>query len=137
MKNAICLTGNVLVSDILTAFEPMIDGDLLLKLDTELEGRADDRLMFDDTEVLAHQAIDALDEADLLPEPESPVLDQTDVQNLAEVIRCGETERAELLLDRLFSGLPDGDAIREWIDRGRFSKKARQARQPKPLRKAA
>jgi hypothetical protein len=141
MKNSISLNGHILVSDILTAFEPMVSEGVLAVLDKELQSRNDERLMFDDTEVLVEEAVDALDDADALPEPEDIDLDQTDVKGLAEAIRCGDTERAELLLDTLFAKLPDGPAIREWSDRGRYSKKAREARQaqnaPVQRRKAA
>jgi hypothetical protein len=140
MKNAINVTGHVMVSDILTAFEPMLEADLLASLDKALEGRTDEKLKFDDTDVLIEDAIDGLEYADALPDPEA-IFDETDIINLAEAIRCGETERAELLLERVFRDMPNATAIREWIDRGRFSKKAREAKaaaQAKPrLRSAA
>jgi hypothetical protein len=127
MKNGLFLTGHVLVADILLAFEPMVDAELLERLDTALEKRTDERISFDDCEVLAEDAIDALDDADKLPVPEdlTDVLDEMDMRGLAEAIRCRETEQAELLLDRLFGHEP---AIREWIDRGRYSKKARETK---------
>jgi hypothetical protein len=93
MKNSISLNGHILVSDILTAFEPMVSEGVLAVLDKELQSRNDERLMFDDTEVLVEEAVDALDDADALPEPEDIDLDQTDVKGLAEAIRCGDTVR--------------------------------------------
>lgn len=134
MKNAICLTGHVLVSDILTALEPMVDEGLLSKLDVDLASRRDDRIDFDDTEVLVEAAIDALDEADKLPVPESLLyqVDETDIIGLAEAIRCGERERAETLLDIIFSTIGEASTVRELIDRGRYSKKARDQRQAQP-----
>jgi hypothetical protein len=142
MKSAIYLTGHVLASDIVTALEPMIDDvELFERLDTALTGRSGERVAFDDTEVLVEMALDALDDADKLPEPESLLhqANETDITNLAEAIRCGDTEQAELLLDRVFSTLGEELTIREWIDRGRYSKKARLARKvPAPkLRDAA
>lgn len=127
MAKSLFLAGSVLVSDILLAFEPIIEEDLLLRLDAAVARRRDDRLSFDDVEVGGEHAVDALDDAGLLPESEAQ-FDQTDIIDLAEAIRCGETERAELLLERVFAGLPDATTIREWIDRGRFSKKAREAK---------
>jgi hypothetical protein len=138
MNNGLFLTGNVLVADILLAFEPMVDAELLERLDAALVKRTDERISFDDCEVSVEDAIDALDDADELPVPEylTDALDEMDMRGLAEAIRCGETEQAELLLDRLFG---HDAAIREWIDRGRYSKKAREARKvPAPkLRDAA
>jgi len=130
MKNAVYLTGHVLVSDIVMAFEPMLSEELLLGLDKELEKRRDDRITFDDCEVLAEEAIDALDEADKLHEPEdlTYLMDQGDVQGLAEAIRCGERERAEMLLDAIVGVLPGASELREWVERGRYSSKARAAR---------
>jgi hypothetical protein len=141
MKNVISLTGHVLVSDILAAFEPMVSEETLLTLDKELKHRSDERLMFDDVEVQAEEAIDTLDDAGKLPEPESLTytLDRTTVIGLAEAIRCGEREQAELLLDLLFADTAEFDTIREWIDRGRYSRKARAAKatdKPAQLRAA-
>lgn len=127
MEN-LSLTGSVLVSDILLALEPMLSEEVLTPLDAALSGRSDDRVEFDDVQVRPGNAIDALEEADQLPEPEGPDFDETDIINLAEAIRCGERERAELLLDRIFADLPDAINIREWIDRGRYSSKARAAK---------
>jgi hypothetical protein len=126
----ISLTGRVLVCDIVAALEPKLSEGVLSGLDKELAGQSDDRIEFDDVEVGSYDAVNALEEADELPEPESLTytLDQGDVQGLAEAIRCGETERAELLFDRLFSATAEFSTIREWIDRGRFSKKAREAK---------
>jgi hypothetical protein len=130
MKDVITLTGHVLVSDILDALEPKVEGDALLLLDRALDSHRDDRLVFDDVEVLVGEAVDALEDADKLPEPESLdyLLDQGDVQGLAEAIRCGERERAELLLDRVFAQSGASDTIREWIELGRYSMKARKAK---------
>jgi hypothetical protein len=50
MKNGLFLTGHVLVADILLAFEPMVDAELLERLDTALEKRTDERISFDDCE---------------------------------------------------------------------------------------
>lgn len=139
--NAVYLTGHVLVADILVALEPMLSVELLGELDKELAGKTDERLEFDDCEVLADEAVDALDDADKLPEPEGLdyLLEERDVIGLAEAIRCGEREAAELLLDRLFANASEFSTIREWIDRGRFSMKARKTvkRTAEPERKAA
>lgn len=64
---------------------------------------------------------------------------QSDVQSLAEAIRCGERERAEMFLDAIIGVLPGAVELREWVDRGRYSKRAREAvrRPAETPRKAA
>jgi hypothetical protein len=132
MKNAICVSGNISVDDILNTLE-------LDEVPERWDRRRDERLIFDDCEVLAEDAYQGLDEADKLPAPEgmSDIVDERVVIDLAEAIRCGDRAEAELLLDRLFAGGDDALTIREWIDRGRFSKRAREAVRNPALAKAA
>lgn len=131
----ITLSGVVFVSDALTALEPLVDNpDLFMGLDEAVSKRSGERLQFDDIEVLAEEAIDALERAGKLPEPESLTytLDERTVINLAEAIRCGERERAEQMLDLLFADTAEFPTIREWVDRGRYSMKARKAKASAP-----
>lgn len=132
------ISGRVLVSDILLAFEPMVEADLLLKLDEHLKGKTDDRIDFDDVEVSVEAAVDAVDEAGALPPPEglSDTLDESDVRILAEAIRTGDVKAAEMAMDHMFGHDPE---LREWIDQGRYSRKARHAALPvaSPVRKVA
>lgn len=133
-QQTITVTGCVLVSDVLLALESKLPDDLFDKLDAELDKRASERLSFDDTEVTASDALDGLDSQGLLPEPESmwDDLDQGDVQDLAAAIRRGDTPEAEALLDRIFA---NDTTVTEWVQRGRYSQKARPA--PLPRAKAA
>ena len=122
-KKTIHVAGSLLVSDLLGA----------LDLETVPEGcrlGVDDRVDFDDLELDTEAVIEALRDDDQMPigEDLALLLDKRDVADLAEAIRCGERERAELLLDRIFADTSDAPTIREWIDRGRFSKKAREAK---------
>lgn len=125
----ITLTGNVLVEDIVTALEPTLSEDALTKLNDELAGQMSQRISFDDCEVLAYEAVDALDDAGKLPEREglTDTLNERDVVELAEAIRCGDRATAEHALDALFANDGEARTIRDWIDRGRYSKKARDA----------
>jgi hypothetical protein len=85
-----------------------------------------ERVSFDDCEVLSDDAAEALDDAGEMPESEELryQFDETDVIGLAEAIRSGDTAAAELLLDKL---LGEDPTVGEWIQRGRYSRRARQS----------
>lgn len=128
-KSALYLTGHVLVSDFLDSLEPKLDADAMERVDNALKNIRDERLVCCETEVTVDDALDALDEEGMLPEADfGGLFDQSDIIGLAEAIRIGDREQAELLLDRLFADTPDAVEIREWIDRGRYSKRARDAK---------
>lgn len=80
---------------------------------------------------------EAEEKLDLQP-PEtnlSDLLNQTEVCDLAAAIRRGDTREAEMLLDRLTA---DDTDVAEWVQRGRFSRKARNVgARAEGLRKAA
>lgn len=123
----VTIAGKVLISDVLDA---LFAGPHEDEIPDRLERRRDERIECDDIEVVANVAVDALDDADELPEPEelTYTLDERTVLGLAEAIRCGDIAQAESHLDRLFADTAEYAEIREWIDRGRYSMKARKAK---------
>lgn len=123
-ETTITLNGSILVCDVLIGLESKLSDDLFDRLDAELANKSDQRIDFDDIEVLAIDAIDACDDAGQLPEPESLSyeLDQGDVQDLAAAIRRGDKTEAEILLDRVFAS---DETVSEWVQRGRYGAKAR------------
>lgn len=121
MKALITVTGTVLVEDIIGALFPES-----VEVPAYLAGRESERLEFDDVEVGVERALDALDEGDHLETLElTDRLSQDEVVKLAEAVRCGDVTEAERSLDALLGNEP---TLREWIDRGRYSKKARDAK---------
>lgn len=120
MSRTIEIAGSILVEDILGALslDEDFDAAVLKKFP------ADRRIRFDDVEIGIEAAVNALDDADALPEPEDfgDQLDQTDVQDLAAAIRRGDRAEAELLLDRVFA---HDTTVTEWVQLGRYSGKAR------------
>lgn len=89
----------------------------------QIDGLAPTRVT-DTIEISAE--VDDDDIKDKAPEPD-PIelhdeLDQTTVMDLAAAIRRGDTAEAELMLDRLVG---DDTVVRDWIQMGRFSRKAR------------
>ncbi len=114
-ESVIHVAGSVLVTDILAAIE-----------DAKSDGRdltmeSHERISFDDVEVLEGDAAEELDE-DLFTGDLADQLDEGDVRGLAEAVRIGDRHGAEVLLDRLFGHNP---RLKEWLDRGRYSGKAR------------
>lgn len=61
----------------------------------------------------------------------SDLLDEDHIVDLAAAIRRGDRGEAEVLLDRIAS---DDFRVEEWVQKGRFSNKAKQ---PEAMRKAA
>lgn len=65
----------------------------------------------------------------------SETFDRTDVFDLSAAIRRGDTKEAELLLDRLVA---EDQNVTEWVQQGRYSRKARnEGAQAEGLKAAA
>jgi hypothetical protein len=117
--------GRVLVADILAALD--IDA---LPSDSSLS--TTDVVDLDDVEVDDDLARDELPEAE--PEELHSRFSESDVIRLAEAVRIGDRGEAEILLDRIFG---EDATVTEWIQRGRYSKRARTYRGAPALLKAA
>lgn len=121
------IEADVSVSDIMTALEMAEAPEGYSASETvEIE------VMIDDDEIEDYFTKDdqyiAADSATL-----GALLRQGEVMDLSAAIRRGDTKEAELLLDRMFA---DDTDVTEWVQRGRYSHKARR-RETAEIRAAA
>lgn len=119
--------GTVLVENIVTALdiEALPEGCRFAETDT---------IDLDDVEVDDDLAAEELPES-YFPDGElHDLLDETTVFDLSAAIRRGDQAEAEYLLDRL---VRDDDRVKEWVERGRYSRAARARPSRQALRDAA
>jgi hypothetical protein len=124
------VTVTATVEDVLTALDLAVipaecDPDLKMTDEIEIEGEADE----DD---IADLAIESGKAADKDAGELSSILDRETVESLTAAIRRGDTQEAELMLDRL---LAEDDTVTHWVQVARYSPKAR--RPAVPFAKAA
>lgn len=121
------VSGSVLVEDIMDALE----------IDALPEG-----CRFAKTDSIELDVVDVDDDtaAQELPESYFPeyqlreILNETDVFDLAAAIRRGDIAEAELLLDALAR---EDELVTEWVQRGRYSGRAKVRPSKQALRDAA
>jgi hypothetical protein len=91
----------------------------------------------DDVEITISADRSALEDEIREDDDELDYLDKGEIIDLAAAVRRGDTAEAERLLDGLFGNFAGSEKVTEWIQQGRFSRRARPSTAPERLRAVA